>query len=171
MQFTIIQSNERLVLDLPMLKSFLRIRGDQDDEILTELTKIATQWLEERSDKTFLRQTLRVIHDNNSFDLPRSPVIKVLEVIYHKKTLTPQEYDLQTRGGRTRITVPFRWKSPELKVTYEAGFGDTPEDVPPVLRQALRGIVEYLYTNGQDVKALEDKTLPWILNQRQFRLG
>ncbi len=36
-------------------------------------------------------------------------------------------------------------------VTYEAGFGTDPEDVPSSLRHAVQGTIEYLYRHKGDL--------------------
>jgi hypothetical protein len=111
-----------------------------------------------------------VAHDNNSFCLPFGPVQKVLTVSYNKKDLQQNDFTAEPKGDSLKITVPFRWKTSIVEVTYEAGFGQEADDVPSSLRHAVLGTIEYLYRHKGDLNALKDQTTPWLRAYRSYRI-
>lgn len=171
METKIIIARTKQLFSLDMLKCHLRITSNESDEYLNYLMTVATDWVEDELGKTLLKQTRMVIHDNNSFCLPYGPVIKVVEVKYHKKLLKEDEYSISCDDWqKVKITVPFRWKCPNVEVMYEAGFGDNPEDIPAALRHAVLGTIEYLYAKKGELTALDGLTAPWLRAHRSYEI-
>lgn len=165
---TIARTQSLFTLDL--VKCQLRIHHTDHDDLLKYLTTVATDWVEETLGKSLLKETRQVIHNNNCFCLPYGPVTKVLNVKYGNKVLDENQYSVSAKGDSLEVSVPFRWKSPEVVVTYEAGYGENPDDVPAVLRHAVLGTIEYLYENKGDIRALNHQTAPWLQAHRSYRI-
>ncbi len=161
---------KKLLFSLEMIKCHLRVTHNEHDMLLLYLMSVATDWVENELGKTLINQTRGIIHDNNSFCLPFGPVIKILEVKYHKKNLEAGQYTTEPKADTLRITVPFRWKSPNVEVIYEAGFGAEPENVPPSLQHAVLGTIEYLFEHKGDTHALQNMTAPWLHAHRSYRI-
>jgi uncharacterized phiE125 gp8 family phage protein len=158
------------LFSLQLIKCHLRIHHSDHDELLTYLTTVATDWVEETLGKSLLKETRQVTHNNNCFCLPYGPVTKVLNVKYSNKVLDPDQYSVVSKGDTLEVSVPFRWKSPEIVITYESGYGENPEDVPSVVRHAVLGTIEYLYENKGDIRALNHQTAPWLNALRSYRI-
>jgi uncharacterized phiE125 gp8 family phage protein len=171
MDTKILERNNTPVLSLDRVKSYLRITHNDDDSLLHYLMGIAVEWVENELNKSLLRQKRSVVHDNNCFCLPYGPLIDIISVKYHKKILAEGEYKVTPKGDSLVIEVPFHWKSPNIEVVYWAGFGENPDDIPPALRHAVLGTMEYLYDHKGDINALEDATLPWLKAHRTYRVG
>lgn len=171
MQTQIVKPRTSKLLQLDLVKSHMRLSDDFHDNLLNYLIEVATDWVEEELGKTLLTQVRKVIHNNNSFCLPYGPVKEVIEVKYHKKILSEGEYEVEPKGDSLQITVPFRWKSPDVEITYRSGFGDHADDVPKALQHAVLGTIEYLYENKGDLKALEHQTAPWLRAYRCYRVS
>lgn len=158
---------------LSFIKSHLRITFSDHDELLLFYLTAATDWVEEQLGKTLLKTTRQVSHHNNKFVLPYGPILKITAVSYHKKPLTDKEYTVTSYGDSLEIKLPFYWTCPTAVVTYEAGFGETPEDVPSSIRNAILGTLEYLYENrGElgDFRGLEEQKELWLKAHRTYRL-
>lgn len=155
---------------LDFIKSHLRISHDGQDDLLRYLLGVATDWVENELGKSLLKETRQVTHNNNRFCLPYGPIIKILAVQYHKKTLSQGEYGENPMGDTLEISVPFRWKCPQVVVQYEAGYGENARDVPSALRHAVLGTLEYLYENKGETETLEHHTAPWLRAHRSYRL-
>jgi|688.fasta_scaffold1460791_1 uncharacterized phiE125 gp8 family phage protein len=170
MKNSIVKSRKKTIFDLKFIKNYMRVSGDDHDASLTYLMEVATDWVEEELGKTLITQTRNVIHRNNSFRLPYGPILKVLKVVYHKQELKEGDYTLEPLGDSVLLTVPFRWKCPEVDVTYEAGFGESAEEVPSVLRHAVLGTLEYLFEHKGDITSLENQSAPWLKAHRSFHV-
>jgi uncharacterized phiE125 gp8 family phage protein len=159
------------LFELGFIKSYLKISTKDDYALLQYFLSVATEWVENELNKSLLTQKRYVSHRNNCFCLPYGPVIKIEEVKYHHKVLKEDEYTLIPKQDSVIIQVPFHWKSPVLEVTYVAGFGDNPEDVPLAMKHAVLGTIKYLYDHDGDMGSLEDCTLPWLKSHRTYSLG
>lgn len=158
------------LFELAFLKSHLNISTKDHDVLLTYLMTVATDWVENQLGKTFLTQILKVTHNNNCFALPFGPVQEVIKVIYNKQELGPNNYVVDPEGDSLKITVPFRWKTTMVEVTYKAGYGVEADRVPSALRHAVLGTIEYLYNNKGDLRTLNDQTAPWLRAYRCYRI-
>lgn len=172
MQTQTLKESANPLFPLQMLKDILLINTDHTDMQLAYYLRVATAWVEDNLNKSLLRKTLLVKHNNTRFCLPYGPVCRIIEVKYHKTVLRPDQYTQAIKGDSLIIEVPFHWgKDRTVEVTYEAGYGDHPDDVPQALRHAVLGTVSYLYDNQGDKALLEQYTAPWLQAHRLYRMG
>ena len=81
--------------------------------------------------------------------LPRGPVTGVVSVVdANAHALTG--YTLQRSGHQDRIALTVAALYP-VTVVYTAGFGATPQVIPPMIRQAILSHVGSLYFNRESV--------------------
>jgi uncharacterized phiE125 gp8 family phage protein len=154
------------LIAISQVKSILRLEADKhdDDELLVSICATATDLVQRCVGRSFLRQTWLVTHRNHRFTLPMWPILSVTKVrrrrvdlkqAIHDGPVKLDEYRIDSPLGQmgagflqpTVIDTVFAYSSPKLSVTYEAGFGDSPDDVPDHYKFAvLRGAV-WLYRN------------------------
>ncbi|OJU72832.1 MAG: hypothetical protein BGO07_01295 [Alphaproteobacteria bacterium 40-19] len=170
MEIIFLDEPSTLPLSLGEVKSFLRCKS-ADEEVLKNLIKTATHWLEQKIERNLITRKMQAIHRNNQFILPFGPVQKILKVVYQKKEIQESEFELENCNGSTKIIVPFRWKSPVLDVTYLSGFGENSNKIPETIKQALMLTVEFLFESGNDFTTLERQVLPWLSSYKNYRLS
>lgn len=173
MQTSIIEKRKTSLFTDDMIRNYLRLSTAEDASLLAHLLEVATDWVEDQLNKTFLTQTRRVSHRNTRFALPYGPVQRVKEVRLKGKRLTEEGYTLTPTltGESLVITLPFQWKSPEISVIYEAGYGEKKEDVPAVFQHAVLEILTLLYEHRGNISVLQDYVAPWLQTHKLYHLG
>ena len=150
-------------------KVYLGIDDDAHDELLGRLIKSARQGAESYTSRSFLRQAwsfsfnggfaqsrsdTRYLDKEHSrgtggIELPRSPFVALIDtpVILTSFGETPMpNYRLDTSSRVARIHLPAQ-VDPQatVRVDFWAGYGETPEDLPEPLRQAVLMTVANLF--------------------------
>lgn len=144
------------LFEIKEMRSFLKLSGngtEDENAFLSFLVSFATEWTEQRTEKTLLTKTLQVTHRNNEFVLPRGPVAAtdILEVKRNGKKMESKDYALVRDGDSVRIRTAFRWKEPKIEVTYKAGYGAKPEHVPPTLRRIVQTLAMHFFEHPDDM--------------------
>ena len=173
MHIKITTPSQETFFELSFVKTFLRITHDEDDELLAHIMTTAVEWVERELEKTLLTKEIYVAHDNNRFLIPCGPVQSVTSVKRKGATLEEgKDYTLTPRGDSFVIETPFRWKSAKLEIEFKAGFGDTAQEVPPTLKNAVLGTIGYLYENRGRIneKELYEQATPWLHSHRCYSL-
>lgn len=171
MAFTVLEKSPHLLLGLEEVKCFLRLHHDREDEVIRNLIRVAMDWVEECTGKTLLKKRLEYTHHNNLVFLPCGPVRRILSVRTRLRALVEgTDYKILNRSHTKAIEIPFRWRRQSITVTYEAGFGEGPEEVPLTLRQAVLSTVAYLYENRDAKLPLHPPVDPWIAYYRELML-
>jgi hypothetical protein len=85
MDIKVLERSQNALLSLSLIKHYLRIQGDDHDELLSYYLTVATEWVENRLNKALLHQKRCITHHNNTFKLPFGPVIEIISVHQHKK--------------------------------------------------------------------------------------
>lgn len=163
MQLVCMQLPQQEPISVGEAKQFLRIDHELEDDLLERLIQMARSIIEDYTQRSLLTQvwrlTTKIIPSRRSYllskkmypgqwgvDLPRAPFVKLAaEPLFVDKTTGP-EYQIASNYGRGRLL--FKVEDVEqqtLQIDFVAGYGDKPESVPPVLRQALLLLVAQLY--------------------------
>jgi hypothetical protein len=91
--------------------------------------------------------------------LPKPPLISVDAVTYvdedgNPQTLDPSQYFVNTSGVRGEIArafdvpwPPTRWQQNAVTVDFTCGYGSASSNLPAIVRQAMRLLVEHYYNN------------------------
>jgi hypothetical protein len=162
-----------LLLDFAKIRSILHLNAHTiDDESIQYFLNVAIEWVQDRLGKTLLLEVRETTSYNNRFVLPFGPVFSpnnIEKVVYGKKELKKEDYQVRIFGDSLEIQVPFSWKTRALTVTYKAGY-EKVADVPEPLKNAVMSTIEYLYNNGGNLEALEAETAPWLSAYRTYRI-
>lgn len=148
-------------VSLETVKLHLRIDTDDEDALLDVYIKAAREQAEGLARRAFLLQTLEAVYDawpaSLVLPLPRPPLVSVTSVKYYdndnvEATWTDYLVDTRSEPGAIHFdSLPGTalLGSGGLAVRYTAGYGDTPDEVPAELRQALLMIVGHWYENRE----------------------
>ena len=161
----LIQGPAMLPVSLEQVKQYLRIDSDIENDLLTQLIKSATVMVENHTGRALINQIWQI--DIDCFDqkrlrqglaiipsaeqkimLPRVPFQEIegdVVLVQGEKSSKAKNYYITMSGG---CVIRQALQENELiRVTYKAGYGDGPEDVPFSLRQAVMMVTAQLYEN------------------------
>ena len=176
MRVTVLEKRKKSLFDALFLKSYLRMGKEQFDSLrshIEHLAEVSTEWSQERLGKSFLTQKVQVSHTNDRIILPYGPVHKegIHSVKRRGKSLEKdRDYFIEPYKDTQRVVMPFSWKSHVTQVTYDAGYGDDPEDVPLSIRNSVLRSVDILYRSGGDLSVLETNSDVLMSDYKDFSL-
>ncbi|MBW8309838.1 MAG: head-tail connector protein [Candidatus Paracaedibacteraceae bacterium] len=149
---TVIQTQAHPCVSLQQIKAHLRLDHSEDDDYLTHLIKVATDWVEEIIDSpllntTFIWQTVLsephiggltgVRSGRAALTLPKQNVIELkrIAIIDSSGQKRQVNYRIQEEGARTMVHANTTHRCFEIE--FAAGFGERAESVPSPLLQAV----------------------------------
>ena len=160
-------------VSLEQAKDHCRIVIDDDDGLLKGLIVAARQLCEEATGRAFLAQTWLLSRDSfpcarygqcfamPQILLPRPRVQEIVSVAYldgsgTRQTMPALNYMLDP-GSEAAVLMPApgrAWPytphvSGAVQVTYTAGYGSNPDDVPAALQLAILQLVAHWYENRE----------------------
>jgi uncharacterized phiE125 gp8 family phage protein len=158
-------------LTLEEAKRFLRITTDAEDDVVAALIAAARKRIERGTELALITQTVEVKLDgfwgSCAIELPMPPLQEVVSVQYLDtagalQTLPADTYKVSThrRPGRVWLASGKSWPTTKdereaVTITFKAGFGDDPVDVPPNLIHAMRMLCAHYDRNREAVLAGE----------------
>lgn len=138
-----------------------------DDAYIVALIKAVTRHVEQYLGRALITQTIRDVHDkfpptSEPITLRIAPAQSIVGISYRASdgtstsvdsALYVQEFD--SAPPRIGLAVDATWPTPQnrigsVTITYEAGYGDTPDNVPDDIRTAIKLIIYDLYENRAD---------------------
>lgn len=160
------------------MKNYLRVTHDEDDGLLQSMIDAAYEALERYTGRTFMQTTYQLLltwrESFHDIYLPRPPHISVtsVEVADEDDTFSTVDSTNYAAVGTDPMRIPKRnngWiedatgntidnSEQALRITYVAGYGDTPDELPALIREAIKLYVRSLY-DGDDT----DKSRAWSL--------
>lgn len=150
---------------LAEMRAFLRVTTYDEDELIRSIIAAARSSIETELNRALITQTLRYTSryfGAYGFILPRSPLQSLVSFEYINAAgatiVLPGSYyevDLTEDPGRVVIAYDSSWPDTRLglnvvRVTYKAGYGDTPDTVPPEIRHAIKMRCGSFYENRSD---------------------
>ena len=152
-------------VNLAEVKSFLRITHNQEDSVLNGYIKAARMFCENYTGKSFINRSLLARYERlenpEHILLPRGPVVSVDDVKTYGTdetvtVLSDDAYALDVVVGSLKIASLANLNGQRgghkvLDVTYTAGYGDTADDVPEPIRQAILMKATQMYEGRGDV--------------------
>jgi len=167
-------------ITLAEAKQHLRVDTDSDDSYITALITCAREFCEDYLDRTLMTTQWQMKMDNfpQEIGVPKPPMISsgtatVVSVTYVANslggtaTLSSSQYrvDRDSTPGALRPLYGGSWPSHlsdenSLTVTWWAGYGNSPEDVPRIVRHAMLMLVGTWYERRQAVDSVSAAELP-----------
>lgn len=178
-------NREQLPVELGEIKNYCRVDHTEDDYLLNDLIRTATNILEEYLDKTFITNQYTVQYEVeprfiDALWLPKEPLQSIDEFRYYNDDNTfniwpSSEYYVDTRTSRIVANDGFVMPSADrqfiaYEVDYVAGYGDTPTDIPESIRTAIRQYVAMLYENREVGSVIPDVVKHMIHPYRRYHL-
>lgn len=153
-------------IDRAEVKSHLRVVAASQDSILNIYIKAATTWAENYTQRKFINQTVKVYYDTFPVEifLPLGKVSAVNSIKYYDvndqiQTLNSNLYQKDLVKVPSRITMKDSNGSfPDTKdskynaveIEYVCGYGNSPNDVPADIKNALLLIIGDSFSSRED---------------------
>ena len=176
---------------LAQAKDFIRVAHDDDDDVIAALIAGSRIHVEAQTRRALITQSWRLVRDawpeNGRIAILPVPLATLAAARIYLANGTTQAIDIAgfavdraaapamlsfTRGA---LTVPERSVG-GIEIDVTCGYGDTPEDVPEPMRQAIRLLVAHWYENrglvlaGQTVVVLPETVSALIAPYRVLAL-
>lgn len=150
-------------ITLDEAKNHLRVDDATDHVLITSLITSARQFVENYTHRKLMTTVIEKIYDvsSDSFVLPYPPLqevtkIEVIDDAGQKSEVDSSYYDVDpsvNTPGRVKLKEGYSWPDQRefasFIITFKAGYGDNPEDVPEMLRQAILQVLAHYYENRQ----------------------
>jgi uncharacterized phiE125 gp8 family phage protein len=158
-------SIEPVTLDEANLHCKVEPGVTEDNVLILSLIIAARNYVENQLNRSLITQTWELVLDTfpsgNEVALPKGDVQSVTNVTTYDEAdassvFTSSGYRVDTYGDRVTLVDGYSWPS-DLRahngviITYVAGYGDEPEDVPNAIRQAILMLVAHWYENREAV--------------------
>jgi uncharacterized phiE125 gp8 family phage protein len=174
---TLVSPPEIEPIDLYDVRAHLRVTHNEEDELLNALITAARVTVETITRRSLITQQWRLSLDafpaGRVIKLPHTPVREVTAVEYYDQegnlqALDPDKYWLDDLSAPARLMLKEGETFPDVEqgrpnaveITYFAGYGDDPADVPAPVRHAIKLVVAHLYENPDIVSAGQLFTIP-----------
>ena len=141
-------------------KAHLKVDTPDDDALIANLIVAARARAEWHTGRALIAQSWILWCDTwrETIEIPLPPLVGVTSVTAYARdgsaaALTPVTVDTASQPGRVVLDCvpPASLRCTNaLAVAFDAGYGDTAEDVPAALRQAILAIVAELYVHRGD---------------------
>lgn len=153
-------------VDLEETKTFLRIDGTDDDILVSSLITAARIHIETTIGKILITENWSYFKDKwpseGIIHLPLSPLQSVDEIRIHNngsyEILSLEDYstDIVSSQPRVKLSSPSAPTQTNdelnhIEVRFTAGFGNTQNDIPKDLRQALLMLTAHWYERREPV--------------------
>jgi uncharacterized phiE125 gp8 family phage protein len=166
--------------------------GDSDtthDDHIIRLIKAATDDVERHTRRALITQTWRLSlreipytgpHHKPNYGriyLPRPPLVGITSIQYvddngATQTLSSSLYQVTADASPAYVEPAYSEVWPVLrpetaeaiKITYTAGFGDDPEDIPAQYQNVIFELVAFRFMNRGDVQQEIPKHIKWSLD-------
>lgn len=144
-------------LTLEEVRSYLRISSQQEDEVLLTLISTARAHVERITGRALLKQQWQM---DLKPPYPRSsPLVQRREsnIIIHLlklpllgiKAVKVRGKAVSYRREENKIILPTIFMEEDIRITYWAGYGETPAAVPPDLKMSVLMAVRCLYEHQE----------------------
>lgn len=146
---------------LDEIKTFARIDGTDEDDLLTNFIKASRKRVELFLGQSLITQTIRLTMDTwevREIELPMSPLISVTSVETLDEdgvatTYSSSYYYVMTDPIPGKLVIKKDYTLPEntdrdyggFRITYTAGYGATASSVPDEIKEAIKIDVTKLY--------------------------
>jgi uncharacterized phiE125 gp8 family phage protein len=160
-------------VSLAEMKAWLRLDGNDEDDLVAALTTAARLLVEASAGRFLITQVWRIVRDawpaDSIINAPYGPLTglqaaRVFDAQGNPQLLSASIFTVETAHEPARLRVvgvpmgPGRARE-GIEIDLILGYGPTPADVPAVLRQAIRLLVAYWFENRGDGRR-RDLTLP-----------
>jgi len=148
-------------------KTHLRVDISDDDDLITALITAAREYCENFQNRAYITQVWKLWMDDwpeedDYIEIPLPPLQSVESVKYYdtdgnENTFSSDYYSVDTESepGRVYLNYGETWPTDTLRprngivVEFTAGYGDTADDVPQTVKQAMLLLIAHWYENRE----------------------
>ena len=158
---TIKPAGEPVTLDA--FKSHARLDGDHDNDAAQLLLRSATRHIEHITARQFIHSTWRYTFDawpaSEVIWIPKAPLVSITSITYldgngDTQTLSTDVYQAVTDDAPGSVVLKYgkswpaaREDTEAIQVTFVAGYGSDPANVPELAKLAIQRLGTYWYWN------------------------
>jgi uncharacterized phiE125 gp8 family phage protein len=164
-------------LTLHESKHYLRIDHENDDALINHLIVTARMHAENWLRRSLISQTWKLGYDDGlpaCVSLPMGPVRHINNItIVHKDAATTvvdsNRYHLNS--AKTQLMLDSSITGFHIEISYDAGYGDSSDDLPAPVRQGMLCHMASLYENrGEDIVAIPQQAYTLYMPFREVLL-
>jgi len=146
-------------VSLSSAKAFLRVDHDGEDELITGFIQSARERIETHLSTSLIARRRVIIKTDFSkpcLYLNHHPIKRVIAVDDlsgdEQERIAPSDYlvNLHARPASLRLLTAHGLKADALQVEIEAGYGDTADEIPMPIRQAIMLLIAQSYEHRGD---------------------
>ncbi len=173
MNFKLISEPAVEPLELSQIKTYHRISGTDQDDVIASLMVAARQVVESHTGRSLITQTWEGVADAWRVPLALKPSLQTVQSVEYYdlsgdlQTLSSDEYRVFSYGlvGEIhpvdRVSWPMVQTRPDaIKVTFKAGYGDEASDVPKAIWQAMMLLFGHFFENRESTSPIIIRDLP-----------
>lgn len=168
---------------LSEVKAHLNINHDADNELLSNLIKVAVESCQNLTNLSFISQTWTGYNKylTTILEIPRAPTISISTVKYYDsdnelQTISSDNYFLSFDGAFSNIvfvtdyTLPTLYNRPDaVQIEFVAGFGVAADDVPMPIKQAILLTIGHFYAHRESVSIDKMDIVPETVQMLLFQ--
>ena len=168
MALTLVSGPALEPVSLDTAKSHCRVEVDEDDDLIESLVTVARRTAEHWRNEALITQTWNLLLDawpeGDALRIPNPPLQSVSSITYKdtdgdEATFAAANYIVDTDKvpGAVVLAHGASWPGTALyptspiTVQFVAGYGDTANDVPEEVRQAMLLMIGHWYENREEV--------------------
>lgn len=146
------------------LKAYLRIDGNEENDLLDSLIRSAVDWVENYTRRALITQTWQVelprFPWKDHVHLPWPPLQSVESVVYtnfDNQELDFEAFTADLHRNTAVLNYGCTWPAAVLApvdpvvIEFVCGYGDDAKDVPAAIRNAIKLLSAHLYENREPV--------------------
>lgn len=165
---------------LEEMKTHARVTAPEEEALLAGNIIAAREWAEAYTQRALITQTrtLKIDRFPNREDavieLPGGAIQSVSSISYTDTDGNPQTWatanyvvDTEWEPGRIGLAYNKNWPTDAriwdlpITITYVAGYGDDPSDVPQLIREAIMRVALELYEMRQETTSESMESVAW----------
>lgn len=146
------------------LKAYLRIDGNEENNLLDSLIRSAVDWVENYTRRALITQAWQVelsrFPNRDHVKLPWPPLQSVAPIVYTDFDNVSEEFeDITADLNKNTVVLNYgcTWPAVTLApvdavvIEFVCGYGDDAKDVPAAIRNAIKLLAAHLYENREPV--------------------
>lgn len=174
----LVSGSAELPLTIAQVKAHLRVDDDDEDALIETYLRAAVAYAESFMGRTLIDQTWDYYFDafpTGSLNLPRSPLLEVLEVVSEGVSFADYATDFAIEPGRVYLTTGSSWPTTVGEtnvghIRFRAGYvdlsGSPTGEVPSDILAAILLIIGTLYAHRETIVVGQAPAqLPWSAEQ------
>jgi uncharacterized phiE125 gp8 family phage protein len=146
---------------------YLRVTSPDDEAVIAGMLSAATGWAEEWLERALVSQGWRLVLDEwprcGTIRIDRTPVIEVTSIGYTDpdgiaQQIDPADWLLDGASAPARLSPApgtswpaVRGQMAAIRVDFQAGYGDSWNDVPEPIRQAIMRLTAHFYDHRDTI--------------------